>query len=288
MSDGDLQVALAHLLVDDEARRCLRDEPARLQRRFGLTAEQVQVLRGLDERRLEITARAGQAKRLDFLRRGLPATLRSLELAGEHGLLHDFVRTTWAPVEPGLVSRALAEGRRFLEYLDRKVAMEPAWIRDLARLELVKVELLADADASIWARRATERAAEAATLLEPGLESFGDVEVVLGHHVRVVTLAYDVVGLSGSAQPGLPREVARSQTHVTVVKQRQWPPLMTYRTGETTAGMLRLCTRPRRTAEVVAAADSPDRRQATETLRKALLEGVLLVVGTDGHPTGGR
>jgi hypothetical protein len=271
MSDGDLQVALAHLLVDDQAQRSLREDPESLGRRFGLSGEQLRVLRNLDMRRLELTARVGRAKRLDFLRRGLPATLDALELTDGHGLLHEFVQTVWAPVEPVGVSRSLGEGHRFSRFLRcRGTAVEPAWLHDLARFELVTVELVADAEASAWAGWAAERA--------PADDLVG-AEVVLGRHVRVETFTYDVIALLEAVRQGVLPAPVPSRTHVTVVRQPRRRSVATYRTGETLAELLRRCTRPRPLAEALAADSPADRGQAAEALRRALAEGVLLVAG---------
>ncbi len=271
MSDGDLQVALAHLLVDDQARRRLRDEPEILRRRFGLTGDQLRVLRNLDARRLELTARVGRAKRLDFLRRGLPATLDAVELAGGHGLLHEFVQTVWAPVEPVGVSRSLGEGHRFAGFLrTRGTAVEPAWLHDLARFELVTVELLADAEASAWARRAGQRAPA---------DDLASANVVLGRHVRVETFVYDVVALLEAVRQGVLPAAVPSRTHLTVVKKPRRRSLATYRTGETVAELLRCCARPQPLAEMLAAAGPAEQGQTAEALHRALAEGVLLVAG---------
>lgn len=287
MSAGNLQAALARVLVDDQVLRSLHDDPEALRARFGLTADQLAVLRGLDARRVELTARVGRAKRLDFLGRGLPATLRALQLAGQHATLHDFVRETWAPVETAAISRALSESRRFARYLARRSAEAkaepglPPWVPDLAAFEIVKLELLSSSEASAWAQRSRRSTSGADGAVHTGLGAGGGPMVVLGRHVRVVSFSYDVIALSEKVQTGSPVGVLPEPTTVTVVKRRQRPLLMTYRTGEAAAALLRYCAEPRRLAEVLALHGDDRREQSAELVNSALLDGVVFAVSTD-------
>jgi len=68
---------------------------------------------------------------------------------------------------------------------------------------------------------------------------------------------------------------------VTVVKTRQRPLLMTYRTGEAAAAMLRYCAKPRQLADVLGLCGDERRGQSAELVNGALSSAVLLVVEPD-------
>jgi hypothetical protein len=265
MSTGQrrLQVALSHLLTDDLMRAALRNRPAEVRNRYCLTSDEFRLLVSLDSARLELTAHAGEGKRLDFLRRGMPMTVGAVERAHRAELLFDHVRASWAADGPVLTSRILRECRQFVVHLEgADLTGLPAWIRDIAQFELAAAELAASVEASADAERAQR-------------ETVHSGPVVLGRHVRVLSFAWDIVSLRTGAASGNPKPVAATSSHLALVKSKAQPPLQGYRIGEQVAQILRGCVSPTDVHAVLTTL--PGREvQVAATIRTALSAGLLL------------
>lgn len=262
-SQGGLQVALTHLLTDAAMRAALRDRPAEVRHRYRLTAEELRLLAELDRARLELTAHAGEAKRIDFLRRGMPMTIGTIERAHRSGTLFEYVRANWTAGGPVLTSRVVGECRQFLIYLDvADLDGLPAWINDMARFELAAAELMASVEASTDGERDRPDTAP------------GD-RVVLGRHVRLLSFTHDIVALRAGEASGGTGPVVAMPTHLALVKRRARPPLQAYRIGELVAQILRDCVSPRH-VDAVSAALPGQEEQVAATVRTALSAGLLL------------
>jgi hypothetical protein len=234
-----MQAALTHLLTDDRMRAALRHRPADIQDRFCLTTGELRLLASLDSARLDLTAHAGERKRLDFLRRGMPMTVGAVERANRSDLLFDHVRASWAADGPVLTSRIVSECRRFADHLEwADLTGIPAWIGDVVQFELAAAELAASAGASADADRAGQVTVPGGT-------------VVLGRHVRVLSFAWDVVSLCTGAASAHSGFVAAAPAHLALVKSPARPPLRAYRIGEQVAQILRRCVRPASVPAVV-------------------------------------
>jgi hypothetical protein len=261
MSPGGsgLQAALGHLLTSADLRNALRDRPAEIGRRYRLSDEELRLLCSLDHARLDLTAHAGEAKRVDFLRRGMPLTLGAIERAGRADILRDHLNGGWTTEGPVLTSRVLDECRRLAAGLAvADPAGLPPWIGDMASFELAAAELLASADASADAERARN---------EP-LPQRGPV--ALGRHVRLLNLSYDVVAMLAD-----PAAEAAKPTCLVLVKSRMPPPLQAYRVGSHVADILCSWTMPRQPAAVMASLPGLE-KQVAETIRTAMSASLLL------------
>jgi hypothetical protein len=256
-----LQVALAQLLTDSRLRAALRDRPAEIRHRYGLSDSEFRLLASLDSAGLELTAHAGEGKRLDFLRRGMPVTVGAVERAHRAELLSAHLQATWAADGPVLASRIVSECRRFAAQLaGADLTGLPVWIGDIAMYELAAAELMASADASADAERARHQAAPSRL-------------IVLGRHVRVLSFACDILALRAGAAPGA--APATGPLHLALVKRRAQPLLQGYRIGAQVAQILRSCAHPT-DLDAVTAALPGHQDQAAATIRTALSAGLLL------------
>lgn len=274
-----LQAALAAVLVDDEVRHRLHEDPDDVRHRYALTDHETRVLLGIDRERLALTAAVGRAKRLDFVRRGMPGTYAVLEHSGQHAVLADFVRTTRVPADQVRTSRVLGESRRFTACLaDRPDLLRApyAWVRDLAAFELSIAELLADEEAGAWARRAERR--------DAGRQEAH--HVVLGRHVKAARYEHDVIGLCRAPLRTPPDEVEPEPTHVVLVRRTTAPWLDVHRVGAALAALLTSCAAARPWAQVLAAADGHGGPAAGALVRRLLADGLLLPAAAAPHGTG--
>jgi|tagenome__1003787_1003787.scaffolds.fasta_scaffold20989909_7 hypothetical protein len=268
-SAGNLQAALAHLLVDDQLRQRLGCDPDAVRVRFGLSLDQITALRGIDLRRLELTSQLGRAKRLDFVSRGLPLTRTALSLNGMHNVMHDFSHTVAPRVESGACSRTLNEGRRFVRYLGKLKAAsgDLDWIGDLATYELTRLELLDSAEASRWARHVIPAAS-----MPPDPVESSESTVVTGRHVRIMTFGYDVIAIAAMSSRGEFSRVDPAQTTLTMIKRPTPPLLVDYRTGPAMADVLLFCMTTRAVSEVYALLGDHD---ADRVIDAAISSGAL-------------
>ena len=269
MSDR-LQAALATLLVDAPSRLVLRDRPDEVGRRFRLTSAELDLLVSLDPGRLELTACAGEAKRIKYLKRGMPATVALLEKHQGCCAVLRAIRGYRPSSESVLTSRVLHEGRGFADHLP------DGWLRDLALFELAMVEV-ADAPAP------------------PGGPEMDGRRVRLGSHVRVMEFGHDVVDLYARAGSHSAEErsivaaptVAANLTEVedwdAIVARPTWvvlakgrPRVRVYRVGERVARMLLGCEESRPVDEML---DGEERMAVA--VRAALSEGLLLREGAE-------
>jgi len=278
-----MQAALATVLVNDQARRELRTHPAILQQRFALTDEELALLLSVDPARLELTTQIGRAKRLDFLKRGIPATIDMLCLFGKANLLSEFVRGC-----PDIVgtenSRILVESRRFRQYLDSTAADAViAAVRSLVALELARLELLNSNEAALWLRQTTSTE-EFRSRLQHDREFVIAGWLRLGRNVRVEAFQHDVLELFNAVRAGVQPDLSNNPIHLTLVRCLRRPWITLHRTGSELAAMLLFCMQPRPVTEVLALANSYDEQRRINALRQALLEGILLF--TDKNPDG--
>lgn len=261
-SEGSgLQAALSHVLTNSELRVVLRENPDEIRRRFRLRTEEVSALESVDAGRLDLTAHAGEAKRVDFLRRGLPLTLDVIEHAGDATVLREHLGGGWSITGPVLTSRVLGEARLLVSLLSRTLpAGLPTWIQDLAAYELASVELRASPEAGADARRAE-------TALPPG------AQLVLGRHVRLLELAYDVTAAADASTTQAP---PRKPTFLALAKAAASPRVDVFRVGRSVLAILRAFTDPRDPAEVVATTVQGDSELGSKTVEQAFAAGLLL------------
>lgn len=272
MSDGSFQAALAALLVSRDERTLLLREPDRLRERFDLSADEVRLLAAASHARIELSAWTVASKRLEFLGRALPTALAMLGARCHDPRLMEFVERC-PPLdvtEDG--NRIVAEGRRFLDYLERELPpWAPEHVRDVARFELMRQTLVFSTDASVAAAQGARQQDE---------RRRGGVPTgrfVLGVHVAVDRFDCDVVAAvhelrtTGAVAPVPGR---------TAVALRKTPagPVLPYRLGEATYELLAGWRTPRPMPD---AAD-PTGGRALAAATFALDEGFLVAEHAEG------
>ncbi|KAA8881987.1 hypothetical protein F3087_39845 [Nocardia colli] len=220
MTGSGFQRALAELLTAGDARILLDERPTELAARFGLTRTELDLLVAADRRQLDINIRSVTNKRLDMLARCLPATLSAAP--HQHELLGDFIRR-YPPVHvEGQQNhkRVLAEGTRFLDYL---VTSGRQHMADLARYEVLRLELLYDPAATLAAEHATDDGSE------------------LGAHVRLAEFDTDVVAQHNEwMRTGeVPSDGTATPIRIALVKVAGRSALACYRLGEQAYRVLR-------------------------------------------------
>jgi hypothetical protein len=267
-SGSRLQVALAIALTDPTVLADLATQPAQVGERFGLCETEIADLQRLDMTRLQLTARLGRAKRLDFLSRALPHSFAALARSDDRGLLWEFVGRTMPVAKTGPPNRILQEARTFVRFVTSTTAHPmPAFVPDLARYELARLELLA----SRTAIRSAKRQAATPT---PALAYAPDGLVVrLTDAVRVDWFDHDVLALANSA-PIHSDNAWRTPTCIVLARKVGAPPLAAYRVGWAAAEILTACRQPRSVADLVAAVPDPD--QAKQAILAAVADGVLI------------
>lgn len=222
MSGSGFQRALAELLTAGNARTMLAERPAELAARFALSRAELDLLAAADRTQLDVNVRSVTNKRLDMLARCLPATLSAA--AHEHDFLDEFIRRYPPTHVDGQQNhkRVLAEGTRFLDYLVTSGRDDMA---DLARYEVLRLELLFDPAATVAAEQAD---------VTPGGS-------VLGAHVRLAEFDSDVVTQhnewlrSGVVPDGIRVDPIR----IALVKVAGRSALACYRLGDTAFRVLR-------------------------------------------------
>ncbi|MFI6172171.1 hypothetical protein ACIBCN_35710 [Nocardia sp. NPDC051052] len=222
MSGSGFQRALAELLTAGAARVMLDERPGELAARFGLTPAELELLVAADRRQLDINVRSVTNKRLDMLARCLPATLSAAP--HQHELLGDFVRRHPPVHVDGQQNhrRVLAEGTRFLDYLMTSGRQHMA---DLARYEVLRLELLYDPAATL--------AAEHAATVPDGSD--------LGAHVRLAEFDSDVVTQHNEwlRTDVLPQGISGKPVRIALAKVAGRNALACYRLGEQAYRVLR-------------------------------------------------
>ncbi|WP_131764055.1 hypothetical protein, partial [Actinomadura fibrosa] len=245
-----VQEALAAVLTSEEEHALLRDDPARLQRRYGLSDAELAMLAGARPAGFRVTRTNVQGKLRRAVTAFLPLTVA--ELTERHAALwEEFVaRTVRRPQSDGRAP-GLWEAERLVAWLSER-ATPP--LADHARYELARVTLSRDREA---ARAARDHVAPAP----------GDA-LAVSAAVRVVGFEHDVT--AGSPIAELP------SARTTVLLRRRWgsPPVQAYRIGDGTAALLALCDGTR-TADEAASAVGGDREQASAVLAGLAEAGVL-------------
>ncbi|MFE9581140.1 hypothetical protein ACFYO1_32535 [Nocardia sp. NPDC006044] len=220
MTGSGFQRALAELLTAGDARILLDERPAELAARFGLSPAELELLVAADRQQLDINVRSVTNKRLDMLARCLPATLSAAP--HQHELLGDFIRRCPPVHVAGQQNhkRVLAEGTRFLDYLATSGRRQMA---DLARYEVLRLELLYDPAATLAAEYATDEGSR------------------LGAHVRLAEFDTDVVAPHNEwTRTGeLPPDGTATPIRIALAKVAGRSALTCYRLGEQAYRVLR-------------------------------------------------
>ncbi|ONI88244.1 hypothetical protein ALI144C_07290 [Actinosynnema sp. ALI-1.44] len=208
MTDDGFQRALAELLTVPGTRRMLDDAADGFAARFALTADELGLLLGTNRSRLDLTARSIVGKRLDFVRRALPATMSALPARSHQGLFADFIGRC-PPVEPAEHgARPIGEARRFADYLRDCGPAGVPLAADLAEYEVLRAE------AQFGQPTSSDR--------------------LLGGHVRLGHFTFDVITLyDGWRRAGrVQAEPTPRPTWLAVVRASESSALACFRLGE--------------------------------------------------------
>ncbi|AUX38912.1 hypothetical protein [Sorangium cellulosum] len=269
MSSSGLQAAFAHVLVDRKLRDRLSEQGEALRARFDLTGEELEKLLELSPSRLGVTATTVGAKRVDFLVRALPRTSTIFGGSCQCQLM-GFVEASmpFEPSDGNQVNRLVAEGQRFIEYLETRPAGAPTYAVDLANYELLHLKL--------------NYASDAVRPPEGEVVIAGDAPLQLGRHVALGEFGHDVVSLIEA--PELPKAAAPAHAFVALVKSAPRK-IVPYRIGPAVFRMLESWRAPATLSEVRAALSAqlgPSVEPGVDAAaRFALQEGILVTVAKD-------
>jgi hypothetical protein len=136
MALAQTQALLARLFTDDGLRREFFEAPVAVATRFGLSMHDTQRLAGIDNREIEAFAQSLIGKRALYARRALPLTARSLGNRFE-ALFRQAIGGAAREATNRSDAAALIA---FLESRVAKCELEPPWVADLARFELVFID----------------------------------------------------------------------------------------------------------------------------------------------------
>ncbi|MGW0588552.1 hypothetical protein [Streptosporangium sp. NPDC002607] len=245
--------ALAAVLTREAELATLREHPARLRHRYGLSDAELAMLAGASPAGFRVTGESVRGKLVQKVTACLPAT--AAELKAHHPeLLDGFAAATVRRPRPGEGVVDSGEAGQLVMWIDGRV---PAPLVDFARYELLCGQLAGD-----------RRAAQAAG--EPVLAPDGPVRGMPGVSptVRTASFGHDV-----TAEVPPSRLPAR---HTSILLQRQWgePTVRVYRINDATAALLSRCDGTRNVAEVIAAIGA-DSDQVTGMLTRFAAAGVL-------------
>ena len=212
LDTAEFQVALARILVDEQARRVFEREPERFRREFQLTQEQLAALQTAGLERLKGFSHDLIDKRLSIFTKMCPATLELLRR-------HDLLRV----VAPRFISRFLPRTEH--EYLNRTVRdffwfaelllemleageLTCPYLEDVVRYERAQATLNTrpELSESLQVYRALREACP-----QPTREQLLASRPRLGEHARVEIFTCDVPQVirklvEGEDPPDLPRE----------------------------------------------------------------------------------
>ncbi|MEV4377785.1 PqqD family protein [Streptosporangium sp. NPDC049644] len=249
--------ALAAVLTRESELATLREHPARLRRRYGLSDAELAMLTGASPAGLRVTGESVRGKLVQKVTTCLPATVAELK-AHHPELLNGFAAATVRRPRPGEGVTDSGEAGQLVTWIDGRV---PAPLVDFARYELLCGQLAGD-------RRAAQAAGE--PILAPDGPLRGTPSV--SPAVRVAFFDHDV-----TAEPPPSRLPAR---RTSILLRRQWgePALRVYRINDATAALLGRCDGTRSVAEVIAemiAEVGADAEQVTGMLTRFAAAGVV-------------
>jgi hypothetical protein len=223
--------AYARLLVSHEMLHELHDEPERLGAAYGLTPEELALLRSATPANVHLTQGMVRAKRHVALELMLPRTMALLAEFDRYALVGSYVDDA-LPRDDIDLTRAVTQGRDFVRWLTARTGQIPAGLSELARFELLVADLAGDHAAAIAARQ--KAAAGAAALTSAS-------RPVLTADARAQTYGFDVLALSGEVTLGELAAAERAPAGVLVRKVWERPKPLMYRVGSAVVKMLALC-----------------------------------------------
>jgi hypothetical protein len=284
------QIALATLLVNENARRQLQIEPATLQRQFGLTDLELAALEKLDTQMLDFVARSIHFKRLEFLTRALPATLAALEEVGKRFVVQDFLNETNLLVVNGYTPRTLHEASLFSDFLNTRKS-DPLFrvIANIALFELTQLQLLESPEMPTAPPRTAGSEFADQSWMNVIREESGE-SIVLSKHVKLESFEYDVVTLSTavmSRQAILSEQIEEKITHLLFIKSNDTSALLVCRIGHRSATLLKRCKNSVSIREAISITPFDEDSSALEVLQHMYYQGFLMVTGVIQSPSAG-
>ncbi|MEU8386376.1 hypothetical protein [Streptosporangium sp. NPDC048865] len=251
-----VQDALAAVLTCEAESALLREDPARLQYRYGLSDAELAMLSGAAPAGYRVTYDGVRGKLRVAVAACLPGTVAEL-LGGHRALWEEFARGVVRRPQPVERPFGMGESELLTAWLETHAPPGPA---AYARYELARAALVHDRDAALAARAVAagagpgDRPPAGALRLSPA--------------ARAGTYTHDVT--AGPPIGGLPAVRTR------VLLQRRWrtPAVRAYRIGDGTAMLLDGCDGTRDAGQVVAAVGG-DRARAARTLAELARAGLV-------------
>ena len=232
MNVRNFEEAYANLLVSDDARAALATEPERIRRQFSLTDAELTALRSVDRSRLELSAETVKGVRVRVLQRALPEATRALAgWASGDEVLDSYLRRC-PPFREASPNRLLAEAARFVRFAGGDGCDHvPAYIREVATFEELRLRLAYDRRAGDAARACQTEAARWLETLETDPAQLAGASFALGAHVALAAFDHDVVAITGNG--GRDRvEQHRRPTWLIVKRSHERMTPLVYRIGE--------------------------------------------------------
>ncbi|MFJ2033296.1 hypothetical protein [Streptosporangium sp. NPDC087985] len=231
-----LQEALAAVLTCEAELATLREDPARLRHRYGLSDAELAMMAGAPPAGFRITRESVRRKLVLKVTAYLPATVAELE-ARYPELLEGFASSTVRRPQWGERLTGSGEPEQLVAWIDGRA---PVPLVDFARYELLCGQLAHDRQAAEAARKP---AATVPDDIEPALapDRTGDEG----------TLPREVPGLSPTARVAFFDHDVTAKVppahlpvrHTWILLQRQWgePAVRIYRINDATAALLSCC-----------------------------------------------
>ncbi|MGW8955928.1 hypothetical protein [Streptomyces sp. NPDC055709] len=237
--------ALAAALSSRETMRALRDDPQALGNQFGLSKQEVSLLRQASPAGLENTVSAVNGSLLDAVRVIMPLTFDEVQ-AHYPSAADAFAALTVRPARPEDPACVLTEGELFLSFM---TGLLPQSVVEFGRYEFLRHCLSRDRVAAEASRLWEQNPPDVIETIPPPKDMLAAVPV-LAATSRIASFTHDVT--AGSAPHVMPQKTT------CILLRRLWRQRMgTYRVGGTTHELIAACDGTRTAHQVAATAGAP-------------------------------
>lgn len=235
-----LQRVLARLLVDPDALQSFVADPSGLEKIYGLSLDDLEVLRSLGAGPIKEFGETLRRKRLSLLRRFFPSSVEVLRLAQLESVLTSY-GTTNAPLAESpeeITTKAIEDFARYL--VEVGPVQDLPFMQDLVAYEFFRVRLANSHAASHWAVECSRSAK--AFLTRNAQSQEADIFPLLGMNAVTKTFAFDVVSISREVREDLAMPtVLPHLTYVLMYKRSGKIGVNVRRLGKGTFCMFNLC-----------------------------------------------
>jgi len=255
--------AYANVLVSQSLLIALYRDPDRIRTTYGLTADELELLRSASPGTIALSQGIIRAKRHGVLEQSLPQTMAVLREFDDYRLVGTYVDDALRRPDLDML-RPATHGTDFVADLTRQQARIPPRLLDLARFELAIADLRGDHAAASAARD------KAVTADAGGADLGGQARPWMTADVRVVAASIDVLALP--AETTLAALAAAPSRPGGVLLRKVWdqPRPLFHRIGVATVELLLRCDGRHTVDQLldqVAGDDAGHREGALATLR---------------------